>query len=244
MEIKDLSFKYNNEHIIFKNLNLSIPKNKITTIIGSNGSGKSTLLKILSNQLKVNNDMLFLDQIDVNNYSLSEFAKKLAIVFQKNEVPRELSVYQLISYGQIPHQKIDYDYIDEIINECHLANIKDEVVTNLSGGQMQLVWIAMAIVQRTPYLLLDEPTTYLDIKRQKEILNLIQNIQNKYQITIIMVLHDLNQALNYSDELICLKKGRVIAQNTPNKLFKEKVFDKCFDTNFTYINIKNQNYIL
>lgn len=244
MEIKDLTFKYNDEHIIFENLNLSIAKNKITTIIGSNGSGKSTLLKILSKQLKVNNNMLFLDQIDINDYLLSEFAKKLAIVFQKNEVPREISVHQLISYGQIPYQKIDYEYIDEIINECHLTNIKDEIVTNLSGGQMQLVWIAMAIVQRTPYLLLDEPTTYLDIKRQKEILNLIQNIQNKYEITIIMVLHDLNQALNYSDELICLKKGRVIAQNTPTKLFKEKVFDECFDTNFTYINIENQNYIL
>ena len=216
MKVKNLSFSYNQKSFI-KDLNIEFKENQITTIIGSNGSGKSTLLMLLSRIYKPQTGFIEINQQDIQNYKIKEFAQKVAVVHQKNQINGDQDVKTIVGYGSLPYlhysQKLsqeDYEIIDWALEVTNLKEYKNRTLKNLSGGQQQRVWIAMALAQKTPYLLLDEPTTYLDIRYQLELLRLLKEINQKYKITIIMVLHDINQAIQYSDNIIAIKKGRII----------------------------------
>ena len=250
MEVKNIKFSYQNNAFI-EDLSISFPKNKITSIIGPNGSGKSTLLMLLSRIYKVKSGTILLDNKNIWDYKIKDFAKKVAVVHQKNQIYGDLDVKTIVGYGRLPylnyHQSLnekDYQMIDWALETTNLKKYENRLLAKLSGGQQQRVWIAMALAQKTPILLLDEPTTYLDVKYQIEILNLIKEINTKYQMTIIMVHHDINQAINYSYEIVAMKNGKIIFQGDPNKTITSESLKSLYDYDLTVIDHNGQKIVL
>lgn len=221
---------------IIDDLSVSIPKNKITTIIGPNGCGKSTLLKAISRILKTKQGTVYLDGKAIHRLETKEVAKKMALLPQTADAPGGLTVFELVSYGRFPHQKgfgtlkkDDYEYINWAIEVTGLEEFRDRPIEALSGGQRQRVWIAMALAQDTEILILDEPTTYLDLAHQLDILLLLQRLNEQEGRTIVMVLHDLNHASRFSHYLIAMKDGSLITEGKPEEVMTcgnlQKVFN-------------------
>lgn len=216
MEIKNIDFTYNNNPFIV-DLTAEIEKGKITTIIGPNGSGKSTLLSLLVKQNQPVAGTILLDGQSLNTMSTKELAKKMAIVYQQNQAPGDFTVERLVRFGRAPYQSFFKNTDDEeeevvawALKVTRLETMKDKKVSELSGGERQRAWIAMSLAQKTDILFLDEPTTYLDIYFQYEILSLVKELNEKYHMTIVMVLHDINQAIQFSDNIIIMKRGKII----------------------------------
>ena len=197
-------------------LSADIEKGKITTILGPNGSGKSTLLNLLVKQLKPRSGDILLDDKSIYSMPVKEVAKRIAMVHQANTAPSDITVERLVGYGRMPHQTMfsssdaDADKVVEwALQVTRLTDMADKRVGQLSGGERQRAWIAMALAQKTDILFLDEPTTYLDVFYQLEVLTLVRQLNREYGMTIVMVLHDINQAMQFSDNLIIMSKGCV-----------------------------------
>ncbi|BAQ23714.1 ABC transporter ATP-binding protein [Streptococcus troglodytae] len=221
--------------IIINDLTLQIPDQKITTIIGANGCGKSTLLKALTRIQAIKKGQILLDGQAISQLPTKEVAKKLALLPQVLEATEGISVYELISYGRFPHQKYLGNLSKEDRNKIHWAMEVTKVVDfanldvdNLSGGQRQRVWIAMALAQDTDTIFLDEPTTYLDMNHQLEILELLQRLNQETQKTIIMVLHDLNLSARFSDHLIAMKNGQIKYQGNVQTIMTPSILKDIF----------------
>ncbi|MDO5812184.1 MAG: ABC transporter ATP-binding protein [Bacillota bacterium] len=249
MKVKNLSFSYNQKPFI-ENLNIEFKENQITTIIGSNGSGKSTLLMLLSRLYKPQEGNIEIDVQNIWNYKIKDFAKKVAVVHQKNQIYGDQDVKTIVGYGRLPYlhyaQKLtqeDYEIIDWALEVTNLKEYQNRTLKSLSGGQQQRVWIAMALAQKTPYLLLDEPTTYLDIRYQLELLRLLKEINQKYKITIIMVLHDINQAIQYSDNIIAMKKGRIIVEGKAKEVITSEVIREVYRIDLKMTQLSKQPYV-
>ena len=219
------------EQLIVKNLSIDIPDHKITTIIGSNGCGKSTLLKAMTRIISHQSGDVILDGKCISNENTKILAQKMAILPQSPESASGLTVGELVSYGRFPYQKgfgrlskKDMDVIDWALQVTGTSDFKYRPVDALSGGQRQRVWIAMALAQETEIIFLDEPTTYLDMAHQLEVLELLQKLNMEQGRTIVMVLHDLNQAARFADYMIALKDGQIVKAGkceevmTPNVL--------------------------
>ena len=250
IEVKNIEFSYQQKSFI-EDLSVVFKKEKITSIIGPNGSGKSTLLMLLSRIYKIKSGTISLDNQNIWDVKIKEFAKKIAVVHQKNQIYGDLEVKTIVGYGRLPYlnyhhslNEEDYQIIDWALTTTGLKEYEDHLLTNLSGGQQQRVWLAMALAQKTPILLLDEPTTYLDVKYQIEILNLIKEINQKYQITVIMVHHDINQAINYSDEIVAMKDGKILFQGMPNDVITAKSLNELYDYDLTVIEHQHQKIVL
>lgn len=230
MEIKNLTFSYT-EQSFLEDLSATIEKVKITTILGPNGCGKSTLLNLLVNQLTPSAGEILLDDQNLREVPRKEMAKQIAMVHQQNCVPADTTVERLIQFGRMPHQTIlsskDEDgerMVQWAMKETNLTHMAKKRVGSLSGGERQRAWIAMALAQKTDLLFLDEPTTYLDIFYQLEILSLVRRLNREYGMTIVMVLHDINQAIQFSDRLIIMKKGCICyAGDVKNGITKERL---------------------
>ncbi|TXG20022.1 ABC transporter ATP-binding protein [Listeria monocytogenes] len=225
MEVRDVNFSYNGTDAILKNVSFTIQKNKINTIVGSNGSGKSTLLEILARLLSPNSGDVLLEGKSIFEWKAKEFAQNVAIVHQSNVLPNELMVKELLYFGRLPYKnwrmtrtKEDDLAVERALMQTELTEKAEKFVDSLSGGERQRVFIATALVQDTPILLLDEPTTFLDMYFQLEILELVKRLNQEENLTIVMILHDLNQALMYSDHLIVMKNGEVVAKGEPEEL--------------------------
>ncbi len=221
---------------IIEQLTLEIPLGKITTIIGPNGCGKSTLLKAMGRIMKTQKGSIYLDGAKIEEFSTRELAKKMAILPQCPTAPEGLTVEEVVSYGRYPYQKglgklkeEDKKIIDWALEVTKLASIRNQLVDNLSGGQRQRVWIALALAQQTDIILLDEPTTYLDMAYQLEVLELLEDLNREYGCTIVMVLHDLNLASRYADFLVALKQGEIICSGTPNEVICKETIRKVYD---------------
>ena len=226
------------KNIIINNLEIDIPEGKITSIIGSNGCGKSTLLKAIGRIIKPERGYIYLDGMDVYTLSTKEIAKKMSILPQSPKAPSGITVGELIAYGRFPHQhgfkKLtveDKKIIKWAMDITKLSEYEVTLVDNLSGGQRQRVWIAMALAQQTDIILLDEPTTYLDLAYQLEVLELLYNLNKKHGCTIAMVLHDLNLASRFSDYIIAIHSGNIIKYGTPGEVICEDVLKKTFNIN-------------
>ena len=235
MEVKKIKFSYQDKPFI-EELSVKFKKNKITSIIGPNGSGKSTLLMLLSRIYKAKDGTITLNDKNVWDYKIKEFAKNVAVVHQKNQIYGDLDVKTIVGYGRLPylsyHQNLseeDYQIIDWAIATTNLKEYENRLLANLSGGQQQRVWLAMALAQKTPILLLDEPTTYLDVK---------------YQMTIIMVHHDINQAINYSDEIIAMKDGKILFQGVPEEVITSASLKSLYDYDLSVIDYNHQKIVL
>lgn len=230
MEIKNVTFSYDNVTNRLKSVSSEIEIGKITTIIGPNGCGKSTLLSVMSRNHAPSSGEVILDGKAISEYKPKEFARKLAVVHQQNEAPADITVEKLISFGRMPYKNIfspqtdeDREAIERALVCTNLQSKRDKPIYALSGGERQRVWIAMTLAQNTPMLFLDEPTTYLDIYYQIEILELVKELNEVYGLTIVMVLHDINQAIRYSDHIIVMKDGEIITKGNPNDVITEEM---------------------
>lgn len=223
------------ERLIVKNLSVNIPDKKITTIIGSNGCGKSTLLKAITRIISHQSGSVILDGENISKEHTKSLAKKMAILPQTPESASGLTVGELVSYGRFPYQKgfgrlskEDYQTIDWALEVTGIKDYKFRLVDSLSGGQRQRVWIAMALAQETDIIFLDEPTTYLDMAHQLEVLELLQKLNKEQERTVVMVLHDLNQAARFADYIIALKDGEIVKAGTCNEVITHDVLKKVF----------------
>ncbi len=239
---KNLSTGYDDRKII-EDLCISIPSNKISVIIGSNGCGKSTLLKTFARLNKPTNGDIFLDEKSISEIPSKEIAKTLGLLPQSPVVPEGIKVYDLVSRGRFPYRqfmqsltKEDYEAIDEALEIMGITELADRNVDELSGGQRQRVWIALALAQDTDILLLDEPTTYLDIAYQVEILDMLVDLNKRKGTTIVMVLHDINLSARYADYIFAMRKGKLIAGGKPNDVIDKELIKDVFGLNCEVIN--------
>ncbi|MEW5549923.1 ABC transporter ATP-binding protein [Peribacillus frigoritolerans] len=223
------------ERLIVKDLSVEIPDKKITTIIGSNGCGKSTLLKAITRIIPNQSGTVVLDGVNISKESTKILARKMAILPQTPESASGLTVGELVSYGRFPYQKgfgrltqKDYDVIDWALEVTGTKDFKFRPVDALSGGQRQRVWIAMALAQETEIIFLDEPTTYLDMAHQLEVLELLQRLNVEQGRTIVMVLHDLNQAARFADYIIALKDGEIVKAGDCEEVITHEVLKEVF----------------
>ncbi len=234
LSARDLKIGYDG-NIIVPSLNLDIKKGMITAIIGPNGCGKSTILKTMARLHPAMYGSVILDGKEIKNTPTKEIARKMAILPQSPEAPHGLSVFDLVSYGRTPYQggfsrlnEHDREMVDWAIRVTGLSEFKDHAVDSLSGGQRQRAWIAMAIAQETGLLLLDEPTTYLDMAHQLEVLELLKKLNQEDGRTIVMVIHDLNHASRFADELVAIKKGQLILQGSSREVMNAEVLKEVF----------------
>lgn len=224
------------EKIVIKDLSLNIHKGEVVSILGPNGCGKSTLLKTLSRVLKPMKGSILIENNPIHSIGTKNLSRKIAMLSQHNEAPAGITVKELVYYGRLPHKKWfetknkeDETIIDWALTHTGLRDYKDRLVSGLSGGERQRVWLAMALAQKPEVLLLDEPTTYLDISHQLELMELIRSINEKFNMTIIMVLHDLNQASEYSDRLVIMKKGEIKGDGAPCELINEQLLREIYN---------------
>ncbi|MBJ9992803.1 MULTISPECIES: ABC transporter ATP-binding protein [Paenibacillus] len=221
--------------LIVNNLNLSIPAGKITALVGSNGSGKSTILKTMARLMKPSSGAVLLDGKSIHSQPTKDVAKQLAILPQTPTAPDGLTVTELIGFGRSPHQRgfgsisaQDREVIEWAINVTGLGDFRDRAIDQLSGGQRQRAWIAMALAQQTDILFLDEPTTFLDMAHQLEVLQLLQKLNEEEGRTIVMVVHDLNHATRYAQHMVAIKSGTVVAEGTPGEVMTREVLREVF----------------
>jgi iron complex transport system ATP-binding protein len=224
VKAESLSIGYT-DHLLFENLNLHIPRGEISVFVGSNGCGKSTLLRSIARLLKPSTGSVLLEGKDVHRMSSKEVAKKMGILPQSPVSPEGLTVHDLVKQGRYPHQswlkrwtEEDTEKVEAAMEATRISDLRDRAVDTLSGGQRQRAWIAMTLAQDTDVILLDEPTTYLDMTHQIEILDLLFELNEKKDRTIVMVLHDLNLASRYAHNIIAIKNGEVHAQGKPEDI--------------------------
>lgn len=230
MEINNIRFSYQDRVERLKGVSTMIEKGKITTILGPNGSGKSTLLSVLAKFNEPNAGEIVLNGKSLNDYKAKELAKKISIVQQSSVAPEEITVERLVYYGRLPYQRFftsatekDDEKVRWALEKTGLTDKKDAPLASLSGGQQQRAWIALALAQETPYLFLDEPTANLDIFYQYEILELVKTLCEQDGLTIVMVLHDINQSMQYSDRLLVMKNGELIMHGEPAEVMTREL---------------------
>ncbi|XVH30917.1 ABC transporter ATP-binding protein [Haloferacaceae archaeon DSL9] len=212
-----------------------IPEGEVTALVGPNGSGKSTLLKCLSNQLAADRGTVLLDGADVHELGTKELARKVGLLSQENESPQSLTVENLVYHGRYPYRGFfdgisaeDEAAVERAIELAGVDHLRDSAVGSLSGGQKQLAWIAMVFAQDTDVLLLDEPTTYLDLHHQLRVMEVVRTLNREYGTTIAVVLHDLAQAARFADNLIAMKDGELYDWGPPKKVVTEALLEDVF----------------
>jgi len=233
LQAEKLSLSYDTVSII-ELLDLQTPSGEITALIGPNGCGKSTLLRGLARLLKPQHGSVLLNGHAIHTVSTKQLAKELGILPQAPVAPEGITVRELVAQGRYPHQdwfqqwsNADEDALQKALTLTNLSSLSNRIVDTLSGGQRQRAWIAMALAQETDILLLDEPTTYLDLAHQLEVLDLLVQL-NAEGKTIVMVLHDLNHAAHYANHLVALSAGKIVAQGKPEEVITEVIVKNVF----------------
>lgn len=235
LQIENLSTGYGN-HIISENLNLTIPAGKVTALIGANGCGKSTLLKSICRIIVPLSGKVMLDGKRLSDYDSRCLAKRIGILPQNPVAPAGLTVRELVMYGRAPHKSSffarnsqeDREIVEWALKETDMLDFGDVSIDHLSGGQRQRAWIAMAIAQNTDILFLDEPTSFLDVAHQMDVLHLVEHLNREYGKMIVMVIHDLNEAARFADYLVAMKKGQILYQGRPQEVFTKTMLRDIF----------------
>jgi iron complex transport system ATP-binding protein len=224
------------DRVIVDGLDLGVETGTVTTIIGPNGCGKSTLLRALGRLLKPSGGEVLLDGKRIDRMPTKEVAKVLGVLPQAPTAPEGLTVADLVARGRHPHQtwyrqwsSDDESAVSEALSMTGLLDLGERPLDELSGGQRQRAWISMALAQGTDLLLLDEPTTFLDLAHQIEVLELVRRLHGELGRTVVMVLHDLNLAARYADRLVAMRGGKVIAAGAPAEVLTESLLSEVFD---------------
>lgn len=229
LALESVSIDIDNKRII-DDISFNVQKGEILSVIGPNGSGKSTLLKGICKYIPLAGGAVHLNGENMKKLPPKKIALKLCMLSQKNTAPNDMTVSELVAYGRYPHKKMfqkltkqDYDIVDWALEKTNIADFKERRIATLSGGESQRAWIAMALAQRPQILFLDEPTTYLDISHQHEVLELVKELNNDMGMTVVMVLHDLNQASRYSDRILVMCQGKKRIAGTPNEVLTKNM---------------------
>lgn len=224
IEVSGVTVGYGRDRSIIENIELTIETGSITILIGPNGCGKSTLLKTIGRLLKPRHGKVSIDSLDVTSASTKRVARTIAYLPQSPVVPTAITVEQLVAYGRAPHQSLlgiksdsDIEKIEHALEMTGIGEFRSRQVSDLSGGQRQRAFIAMVLAQDTPYVMLDEPTTFLDIRHQVETLDLVRQLHALGR-TSVLVLHDIAQAARYGDRLVVMKDGRIAAEGPPSEV--------------------------
>lgn len=238
-EAIDLSY---DREIVVHALTVEILQGKVTTIVGANASGKSTLLRALARLLAPVNGHVYLGDREIRRQHSRDVARQLTLLPQSPIAPDGITVSDLVSRGRYPYQSLlrpwsseDTRAVAAAIEATGVADLAERQVNQLSGGQRQRVWVAMALAQETPLLLLDEPTTFLDLSHQIEVLDLLKELNRDTGQTVVLVLHDLNLASRYSDHLIAMADGRIAAEGSPDEVITESIVRKVFGLEATIV---------
>jgi iron complex transport system ATP-binding protein len=223
------------QRIVVEDLSLELMKGGITALVGPNGSGKSTLLKTLARLLKPSKGDVYLNGTAISRMSTSVVAQEIAVLPQGPVAPAGLTVGELVEQGRYPHagplkmlRKQDYSAISEAMRLTSMEDFANRSLDSLSGGERQRAWIALALAQETPVLLLDEPTTFLDIGHQLEVLELVEQLNRERGMTVVLVLHDLNHAARYASRMVALKDGEIVADGPPSEVLTADLLDFLF----------------
>ncbi|MBE5962403.1 MAG: ABC transporter ATP-binding protein [Lachnospiraceae bacterium] len=223
------------EKVIVPDISLSIKEGEMVTILGPNGSGKSTVLKAVCRLLKHQAGEIMLQHKPIGGMSNKEIAQVLSVLAQVNTSPEDMTVKRLVEFGRLPHRswyeplsEKDRKVVEWAITETRLKGYEERRVTDLSGGERQRAWIAMCLAQQPKILFLDEPTTYLDISHQYEVMNLLERLNKELGMTIVMVLHDLNQAIRYSDTVFVMKQGKLIGAGAPEAVLTKELIKEVY----------------
>ncbi len=235
LEVHNLYTGYDGRDVV-QDVSLNIPIGRITMLIGPNGCGKSTLLKAMAGILPARKGEILLNGESLRDKKRSDVAKQLALLPQSPLVPEGITVRELVQYGRYPYHKAmrsltskDHELVQWAMEKTGVETLADAYVQQLSGGQRQRVWIAMALAQKTEILLLDEPTTYLDIAHQLEILELLKKLNAKEHTTIVLVIHELNQAAKFADHIFGLKQGRLLCSGSAREVIREEQLLQLYD---------------
>ncbi len=249
--VRGLRFAYG-EHVIFDGLDLTLREGAVTTLIGANGSGKTTLFNLMTKQLRPQAGEVYLRRGNIAYIGLRDFARLVSIVHQNNVAPGDLSVEKLVRYGREPYHGLgqvtstreDDAMVAWAMRTCDLESFADKPVASLSGGQRQRAWIAMALAQGAQVLLLDEPTTYLDVRYQLDILRLVRRLNREFGLTVVMILHDINQSLYYSDEVVALSQGSVVAQGAPDEVVTPQLVKQVYGVDLGIAEVNGRPFVL
>ena len=235
LQVRNLKVSYG-ASVIVDGIDLDVPQGGVTTIIGPNGCGKSTLLRATAGLIARDGGTVTLNGVDTSKMKRREIARQLAVLPQTPVAPEGLTVRDLVSRGRHPHQSWlrqasaeDARAVDAVMELTNIAEFAERPLERLSGGQRQRAWIAMVLAQDTPLVFLDEPTTYLDLSHSVEVLSLVRRLADQEGRTVLMVLHDLNLAARYSDQLIVMQRGEVRAVGAPAEVVTESLLSRVFD---------------
>lgn len=244
VKIKGVSKSYNKKNVI-ENATLTIPKGKITSFIGPNGAGKSTLISMISRLIAKDEGIILIDGQDITEIKDNELAKKISILKQSNTMNVKLTVRELISFGRFPYskgnlKKEDWQKVDEAIAYMELEDIQDRYLDELSGGQRQRAYIAMVLAQDTEYILLDEPLNNLDMRHATQIMKTLRRLCDELGKTIVIVIHDINFASCYSDEIVAIKDGKIVKQGPTCDVIDQCVLKDIYDMDIDIKEIDNQ----
>ena len=249
--VRGLKFAYG-DHVVFDGLDLTLREGVVTTLIGANGSGKTTLFNLMTKQLRPQAGEVYLRRGNIAYIGLRDFARLVSIVHQNNTAPGDLSVAKLVRYGREPYHPLgqvasteeDDAMVEWALKTCDLSDFANKPVAALSGGQRQRAWIAMALAQGARVLLLDEPTTYLDVRYQLDILRLVRRLNREFGLTVVMVLHDINQSLYYSDEIVALAGGRIVAQGAPEQVVTPSLVQQVYGVDLGIAEVSGKPFVL
>lgn len=235
MHVENLTLGYGTDEAVVSGLTLEVPAGRMTAVVGPNGSGKSTLLRGMSRLLIPRSGQVLLDGKDIHKLPPRELARQLGVLPQGPVTPDGITAAELVSRGRHPHRGLfarlsseDQHAIDEALDAVELTELRDRPVDQLSGGQRQRVWIAMVLAQGTPHLLLDEPTTYLDLAHAVDVMNVVHAAAHTSGRTVVAVLHDLTLAAQYADHLVVMGDGRIAAQGRPVDVLSEQLLAEVF----------------
>nr|WP_202893882.1 ABC transporter ATP-binding protein [Kribbella italica] len=235
---------YGADEPVVAGLSLEIPAGRMTAVVGPNGSGKSTLLRGMSRLLKPSSGRVLLDGKDIHELPARELARQLGVLPQGPVTPEGITAVELVSRGRHPHRGLfarltpeDQQAIEDALDAVELAELRDRPVDQLSGGQRQRVWIAMVLAQGTQHLLLDEPTTYLDLAHAVDVMNVVHAAAHTSGRTVVTVLHDLTLAAQYADHLVVMGEGRIAAQGRPVDILSERLLADVFGLRATVVEV-------
>ncbi|MDT2612891.1 iron ABC transporter ATP-binding protein [Enterococcus dongliensis] len=248
IDIKDVSKNYGIKNVLSE-ICLPIKKGQLTAFIGPNGAGKSTLLSMISRLITIDVGQIYLDHHEVKAWRSGELAKKLAILKQSNGVNLRITVRELVSFGRFPYSKgrltaEDQTQIDYALEKLGLMDMAEERIDTLSGGQLQRAYIAMILAQDTDYILLDEPLNNLDMNHAVHLMQTLRQLVEEEHKTILLVIHDINFAASYADEIVAMKAGQLFAHGTTNEMIQPQILNALYDMDIKICELEGKRFCI
>ncbi|KAF1297901.1 iron ABC transporter ATP-binding protein [Enterococcus sp. JM4C] len=248
IDIKNVSKRYGDK-LVVSEIKLPITENKLTAFIGPNGAGKSTLLSMMSRLISKDIGEIYLDHNEVKAWKSNELSKKLSILKQSNGTNVKITVRELVNFGRFPYSKgrltkTDHRIVEEALQNLGLVEMADQMIDTLSGGQLQRAYIAMVLAQDTDYILLDEPLNNLDMNYAVQMMQTLRRLVEELGKTIIIVLHDINFAASYADEIVAMKDGKLFAHGTTDEVIQSEVLNKLYGMNIRICEIEGKRFCM